>query len=162
VHDGPHNRWWVRLRTPLGDGWVTAVHVATGDNDKPIPPVDGVEIPQLSCVFEAAAAAYGPMVRVWKDTTLRKGGSTKEPDNHSGQDLLPAGHYRALAQCTGEKFTDEDDDTLHNDWWVYLDTDTGWGRGWVTAAHVATGDNDKPIPPVNGVEIPERPTVMVV
>src|SRR5512133_1028969 len=76
ITDGPHNYWWVRIRTPHGDGWVTAVHVATGHDDKPIPPVHGIAIPQRPTVFEVPGADGGPMVRVWRDTPLRAGGST--------------------------------------------------------------------------------------
>jgi hypothetical protein len=159
IKDGAHNYWWVRLATPRGEGWVTAVHVATGDDDEPIPPVNGVPIPLRPTVFVAEGITdEPPLVRVWKETPLRRGGSTKDPDNHIGQDYLPIGEYRALAQCAGEAFADGD---YHNYWWVHLGTDWG-GPGWVTAVHLATGENDKPIPPVDGVLIPELSTVMVV
>ena len=159
VSNGPHNYWWVRLSTPRGEGWVSAVSVETGDDDKPIPPVHGVPVPERACVFEVPGADGGPTVRVWRDTPLRKGGSTKGPDNLLAQDLLPAGEYTALEQCAGEEVRDEENH-YYNYWWVYIATD--WGPGWVTAVDVATGDNYQPIPPVHGVPIPEQYTVMVV
>jgi hypothetical protein len=165
VTDGPHNYWWVRLRTPLGDGWVTAAHVATGPdntpvpNDKPVPKVHGIAIPEVPTAFDVPGADGGPTVRVWRDTSLRMGGSTKGPDNLLAQDLLPRGEYTALAQCAGEEVRDEEHH-YYNIWWVKLATD--WGPGWVTAIDVATGDNYQPIPPVHGVPIPEQPTVMMV
>ena len=36
---GYHNFWWVQLDTPVGRGWVSAVYISTGDNQKPVPDV---------------------------------------------------------------------------------------------------------------------------
>jgi hypothetical protein len=34
------NYWWVKITTSHGDGWVSAVRIATGGNNEPIPGVD--------------------------------------------------------------------------------------------------------------------------
>lgn len=39
VEGNDRNNWWVRVATPAGDGWVTAVHIDTGGSDAPVPGV---------------------------------------------------------------------------------------------------------------------------
>jgi hypothetical protein len=39
VEGANRNFWWVKLATPVGEGWVSAVRISTGGNDAPIPGV---------------------------------------------------------------------------------------------------------------------------
>jgi len=133
------NRWWVLLETPLGRGWVNAVRIAEGDNDKPI---DGV--PKVATVFDGpdTPGAVATVHVVSGGATLRSGGSRQsDPDNAFGS--IPAGSYRALAQCGGQEITIGSQSNFR---WVLLETPHG--PGWVSAVLIKEGPNGGRIPHV--------------
>lgn len=144
--------WWVCVTTPWGLGWVTALHVDGGDSGDPVHGVStrGTE-------FEAPQIANGPLVTVIREADMYTGGAiSDDPNNHVGQELLPAGAYRAMAQCVGQAV---DNGENRNYWWVFLHTTWPSGttvNGWVNAVDIATGDDDGPIP-AHG--LPKLPTV---
>lgn len=41
------NCWWVKIETPVGEGWVSAVRIKEGPNNGPIPGVE--ERPTVFC-----------------------------------------------------------------------------------------------------------------
>lgn len=149
-----HNYWWVQIATPWGTGWVTAVHIATGGDDEPIPGVDTGSTRFSSLDYPPSAIAHRPLVHVYRATALRAGGSTRsDPDNLVQPELLPARQYHALEQCAGEEVVVGSD---RNFWWVLVAAPSG--LGWITAVDIATGGNDEPIPDPG---IVRNPTVFI-
>jgi len=141
---GNSNYWWVLVDTGTGTrGWVSAVRIAEGGNDKPIDDVHKGE------TVVGRPASDGPdtwVTLVKGGATLRRGVSRRsEPDNAIGS--LPGGQrYLALAQCGGEEIRIGAQSNVR---WVLLDTPLG--IGWVSAVLVKEGENRQAVPGVQSV-----------
>jgi hypothetical protein len=92
--------------------------------------------------------APGPTVPVGAGARLRRGVSTKGPDNVLAS--LVAGDYAALAQCAGEEVVISTG--ARNYWWVKIDANGT--TGWVSAVEILEGGGDAPI-----ADVPQVPTV---
>lgn len=142
---GDTNFWWVLIDSPLGRGWVSAIQIDEGENDKPIQGVN----PVVSVFDPAGTDSPTPVHVVSGGATLRRGGSTHttfDLDNKIGH--IPAGPYSAYEQCGGQDITIDGQSNFR---WALLDTPQhGWG--WVSAVLLAEGINNGPIPGVAKVQ----------
>ncbi len=145
---GNANSWWLLIDTPHGRGWVSATRVEEGPYGKPVDEQFVEGVPTAPTVF----APGGPTGHSTLVTLVSAGGpvyrsgSTRSDDSFLGH--LDGGSFNALVQCPGEE-VDNRDAHGHgpfNFWWVQVDTP--YGRGWVNAVYIRTGDDDGPIPGV--------------
>lgn len=136
---GNFNYWWVLIDTHLGRGWVSAVRISEGGNNEPI---HGVAM--AATVFEFPGSDMpSPTVHVVSSgAPMYLGGSTRSEPSYAPISV-PAGPYRAFAQCGGE---DVEIGGQHNFRWVHISTPQG--AGWVSAVLIKEGPNGGPIPGV--------------